>query len=336
VAGRAEELLVGTAVLGKAGEPQAGRDRNLILGESVADGAAKAVGKHVGAVLVGVGEEQRELLAAHPRQRVDPPLGALEYVADRLQHLLGSAMAQPVVDLFEAIDVAGDHAEAGGGALRALELAVEQLLEAGDVEEAGAGVASGGLGEVDDQTLDAALEQAEQDAREADGAHGDHPALGAVAGRHPGEAEVARVAGRDEPDLDRRAAAAKEVEGVEPRPDVNDREELTRAMAGEIEGEGGHDHAGSEGQVDGHGGQAAVPGEQRAADGVRGHGEHEDARYVEGVRMREEYDEGSKGRAAEVHVGHGAEVRCVAGDRAAKPVVVGVGGIDGRVQPQPE
>ena len=67
-------------------------------------------------------------------------------------------MAEFVVDVLEAIEVDDDHAETAVGALRALELAVEDLLEARAVEEAGAGVAFGGLGNVFDEPLDALLQ----------------------------------------------------------------------------------------------------------------------------------------------------------------------------------
>ena len=145
-------------MLGEAGDAEAGGGGERVVGEVVAHGAAEPVRKNVGAVLVCLGQQQGELLAAHARHDVDPALGALEHGPDGREPLVRHAVAEFVVDVLEAIEVDDDHAETAVGALRALELAVEDLLEARAVEEAGARVTLGGLGDVLDEPLDALLQ----------------------------------------------------------------------------------------------------------------------------------------------------------------------------------
>ncbi len=69
------------AVLGEARDAEGDRQRQGLLAEVWRRGAAQALGDQEGAVLVGLGQQHAELLAADAPGRVDPALP--------LDHVLG-------------------------------------------------------------------------------------------------------------------------------------------------------------------------------------------------------------------------------------------------------
>src|SRR5919201_794374 len=223
MAGGAEELLEAAAVLGVARDAEARGGGEGIVGEGVADGAAEAVGEDVGAVLVGLGQEQGELLAAHAGDDVDPALGALEDARDGGEPLVGHAVAELVVDVLEAVEVDDDDAEAAVDALGALELPVEELLETRAVEETGARVALGGLGNLVDEALDTSLQEADEHGGQDPGADGEEPAAETEVQRGVGHFEVGAVGRGHEGELYGGAPDRETKSRAERRPDVPDR-----------------------------------------------------------------------------------------------------------------
>ena len=131
------------------------------------DRAAHALGEDVGAVLVGVRGEDRELLASHPGGRVPAALALLEGVADRAQDLVARGVPELVVHLLEVVEVADDHAQRLLGAAGALELDVEGLLEPAPVQQAGERVAAGGVAEVGDHVAEAVAHDRHEQPRPA-------------------------------------------------------------------------------------------------------------------------------------------------------------------------
>src|SRR5687767_4079375 len=99
--GAGEELLGGAAVLGVARDTD--RDRQPRLGERLAHLAAKAIGEDVRAVLIRVGREQSELLAADTSRDVDTPLALLHQRGDRLESPLRRSVAVLLVEVLEAV-----------------------------------------------------------------------------------------------------------------------------------------------------------------------------------------------------------------------------------------
>ena len=87
-------------------------------------------------MLVGVGGEHRELLASHARGAVEAALRAADRIGHALQDGVAGGVAVRVVHALEAVEVADDQAERLVGAAGALELDVEDLLEAATVEQA--------------------------------------------------------------------------------------------------------------------------------------------------------------------------------------------------------
>ena len=138
-----EQRVAGLAVDGEAHDAEADRQRRRRPARSNARSIAvrSALGQDVGAVLVGVRGEDRELLAPDPGGGVPAALAWTRAPAHPAQRLVAGAVAEAVVDALEAVEVADDHAQALLGAPRALELDVEDLLEAAPVEQAGERVA---------------------------------------------------------------------------------------------------------------------------------------------------------------------------------------------------
>src|SRR5262249_25424991 len=158
----------------------------------------------------GLGQEEGEDLAAELGDGVDPALGALEHVGDGLEAVVRLAVAELVVDLLEVVEVEHGDGHLALAALGALELLLEELLEAGGIEKASARVALGGLGEVVDQALYAAAQCAD----EAGGQHGrsdrEQPLPGADVRVDVVDHQVDGVERRDEAKLDEGAAAAEQ------------------------------------------------------------------------------------------------------------------------------
>ena len=112
------------------------------------DRLPQPLGQHERAVVDGVGHDQRELLAAEPRQGVDAALLPVEGVAGARQRVVTLVVPEPVVDLLEVVEVADHDAQLRSAAPRALELELECLLEPAPVQQPGERVGAGGVGEL--------------------------------------------------------------------------------------------------------------------------------------------------------------------------------------------
>ena len=113
---------------------------------------------------VGRREDQGELVAAEPGREVDAPAGG-QYVGQLAQRGVARGVAALVVDRLEAVDVDGQQAERLAGALGAVELLVEALLECAAVGQPGQRVGVRGLVELEDQRVGALAQQPEHQAR---------------------------------------------------------------------------------------------------------------------------------------------------------------------------
>ena len=141
------------------------------IDEAPVRGPAQALGHDEGAALVGLREQQRELLAADPRGQVDAPLPLERVLRDRLEGGVSRRVAVALVDRAEAVDVPDDHGDRPAGARGALELQLEQLLEGAPVQKAGQRVGAVRIGDPPAQVGDApALKQ--RKARQHDSADG--------------------------------------------------------------------------------------------------------------------------------------------------------------------
>ena len=96
-------------VRGELGNPEAGCHRHLApfaepdpeLGERT----AQPLGARDGSIDVGLGQKQRELLAAEPPRDVDvAPVGP-DQVGEGLEHLVAGVVAEPIVDQLEVVEV---------------------------------------------------------------------------------------------------------------------------------------------------------------------------------------------------------------------------------------
>ena len=177
VVGRAEQGLVGLAVRWEARDPEADRDRHLLARESVPEGHPQALGEHICVVIVRVGNEQRELLAADARNGVEPALAPLEDVARLPERDVAAVVAIAVVDVLEVVEVADQHAERVAAAAGPLELEVEGLLEAAAVEEPGEHIGARRAREPLDHLVDPAPEAGDQDPCNEQRAERDQPEL---------------------------------------------------------------------------------------------------------------------------------------------------------------
>src|SRR5204863_8386462 len=129
--GRAQQGLGRLSVEGVGGDPEADGQRGRgTIREVSLDVRSDPLREHVSPVLVAVRGEQRELLAAYARRAVEPPLDGPYRPPDPAQRVVARRVAELVVDSLEAIEIADDHAQRRPRASRALELDVEDLLEA--------------------------------------------------------------------------------------------------------------------------------------------------------------------------------------------------------------
>ena len=127
-------------VVGVAGHTERDRQRQGVLCEAAARRAAQPLGDQEGAVLVGLGQQHGELLAADPPGRVDPPLPLRHVLADLLERHVARAVPALRVQPRHAVDLADDHPQRPPGAARAVDLEVEQFLERASVEQTRQGV----------------------------------------------------------------------------------------------------------------------------------------------------------------------------------------------------
>ncbi|MGY4502613.1 hypothetical protein ACVWYH_006570 [Bradyrhizobium sp. GM24.11] len=76
-----------------------------------------------------IGHHQRELVAADTRDMLSRAGAALQAACDLDQDFVAGGMAEPVIDLLEAIEVEQQHGELLAGQREALERAIERLVE---------------------------------------------------------------------------------------------------------------------------------------------------------------------------------------------------------------
>ncbi len=137
-----DEVLHVAYVLGIAGD--AGRYRHgpralapLGLEVFLLDHLAHLLGHRDGAVLVGIGQQQDELLAAEARDRIDLAQVAPQDLSDAFQDLVAFDVEVGIVVLLEVIDIEHHHGEFALEAHGALPFHLQHLLEVAPVEYAG-------------------------------------------------------------------------------------------------------------------------------------------------------------------------------------------------------
>ena len=94
-----------------------------------------------------VAEQDRELVAAEPRDDVLRPQGRLQSRGDFDEQAVADRMAQGVVDVLEAVEIEAEHGEALAGA-QAQRGVLDAFAEQDAVGEAGQRVVAGGVGEL--------------------------------------------------------------------------------------------------------------------------------------------------------------------------------------------
>jgi hypothetical protein len=185
--------------------------------------AAQPLGGQVGALLVSVGQEDRELLAADARAGVALAGRRADRLADAAQHAVALLVSPRVVQVLEAVQVADQQAQALALAARSRELHREPVVEAAAVEEPGQGVGASGLAHVGDQVGVALLEHADHRAGDDEGARRHDPAQHVGARRVVEQPEDDPVGQEDERDLAGRLPGGEELERVDRDPEVEDR-----------------------------------------------------------------------------------------------------------------
>src|SRR6202035_2402220 len=97
------------AMLRVVRHPEADRDRHGIAEELLPQLTTQALCDGESAVAVGVGQDQRELLAAHPSDPVDLALAPVEHAGDPLQRSVTHVVPRAVVDFLEVVQVSEHH-----------------------------------------------------------------------------------------------------------------------------------------------------------------------------------------------------------------------------------
>ncbi len=137
-----QKLLCRQRVIGEARDAE--RDRELRLaGELHTDLHPEALGEHVGAPLLGLGQQQRELLPARAGDRVDLALAGSKHLPDSLERGVASAMAIAVIQALEVVEIAHDHSHVTVGPAGAKYLLLDFLFEPAAVLKPGQGVRAG-------------------------------------------------------------------------------------------------------------------------------------------------------------------------------------------------
>src|SRR5215217_150014 len=119
--GGAQQAVGGLPVKRVRGDPEADRERRLAVGERLLDRCADALGQHVGAVLVAVRSEDRELLSPYARRQVEAALRPADRARHAPQDGVAGSVPVGVVHALEAVEVSDNEAERLVGAARALE-----------------------------------------------------------------------------------------------------------------------------------------------------------------------------------------------------------------------
>ena len=127
-----------------------------------------------GAVLIHLRQHHRELLASRARDDVHQAGGLLEHARDRRSRLVAGRDPVTLVDPLEPVEVEHEHADRPTVGARALELALDGLVQRNAVRQAGQGVGSGRIGQPAQQPLDSGAQIGEQGRCGDQRAGGDH------------------------------------------------------------------------------------------------------------------------------------------------------------------
>ena len=282
-------------MVGIRGHAQAEGERDGLVVEHVGEPAPQPLGDDEGLVLIGLGEHERELLAADPGRHVDAALVVLEQSTDRLERLVAGVMTEQVVEVLEEVAVAHQQAEGAPAALRARQLGVDHRLEAAPVQQPGEGVGARGIRELVDQPPDALAQGHEEDTR--DGERAGHEDEGrdvlvrveAARGmaEDPRADDHQRVVDDREQAEDGGLRARQEVERVQRDPQVEE-QVGARAPTGEGDRQRGH-RGGAERAARGHPAGRPLVEDHQCRGGEQGGAlDHEQAERVESSRVREQ------------------------------------------------
>ena len=110
--GMAHQLLSGLAMVGKNGDADAGRDEDFVVVqlERLVQSIEHLVGHPAGVVAIGdVRENQGELVAAMPGQRIALAQAHLQARGDFLQQQVAVEVAEGIIDDLEAIEIDEQH-----------------------------------------------------------------------------------------------------------------------------------------------------------------------------------------------------------------------------------
>ena len=123
------------AVLGVAGDAERDGQGQGVGREGAPRRSAQALGDQEGALLVGLGEDHAELLAAQAAGGVDPALPLRHVVRELLERGVAGGVAALGVEAAEPVDLTDDQRHRPAGAPRPVELEIEHLLEGAAVEQ---------------------------------------------------------------------------------------------------------------------------------------------------------------------------------------------------------
>ncbi len=108
------------------GRPRGARDRR-----------PDALRNLLGAVPVGLGQDDGELVTAPPVRDVRPPQRGTQRLRDALKHAVALEVAEAIVEVLELVDVADEHAQRIPGHARAIHRLRQRFVEGAPVEQSG-------------------------------------------------------------------------------------------------------------------------------------------------------------------------------------------------------
>jgi hypothetical protein len=280
--GRAEQRAGGRTVLREGGDTEAHRERHGLAAELRAHLGAQPLGDGLGVGGRCRRQQQRELLAADPRNGVDRPRPAVEQARDAAEGLVAGGVSAAIIDLLEVVEVADHDRQRRGRTLRAGELELEHLAEGAPVEQAGQGITLRLLLEPADERRDAGPGDQHQRGACRQGADRYQPPQHVILDRDE------RIGDGDGPKLEERRSPGEEVEGVERDPDV-EKPIRARARAGEVDGERDEHRAHGERQLQCGGRHPATAGCQCPGDQISAEDQAQDPELVHlrGMRKQE-------------------------------------------------
>src|SRR6266566_5908647 len=125
---RGGHQLVRVVALGERGHAEACRDVNLSLARwdgEPGNRQPKILRERLGPQRIGLGKQDRELLAPESRRQVDTSDPPLQDLREDTEHFVADLVPKKVVDVLEVVEVRDDEREAVAETLRAQELRVE-------------------------------------------------------------------------------------------------------------------------------------------------------------------------------------------------------------------